>query len=272
LKSQIVFFQSSILVRLACAGALLFSCARALDDQDVGRNIFVGGPVDVDASIDEPSGGAGSGGTAGSTGGTAMSGGAGSGGAGSGGGGAAGSTGGGGTGGTDEPDAGTEPMMDAGMGGAGGQGGMAGQAGGGAGNGGGGGGSGPNPVQLEGEAGSLTNCGGCAVQGGGASGSKIWEFTDGDQICWSNIDMGGITMATVHYGNGETVGVPPDSIDVTYGGNTLTTLDVGYTNGWDSPNMGDLADTFAAQTGTGTVCLVGHGVGQVASIDYLALD
>lgn len=263
------------------AGALFISCARALDDQDVGRNLFASLEPQPDASSGglvntggDGEGGGGAGGVGGTaSGGTAT-------------GGVAGTAGTGGT--ADEPDAGMDPMeMDAGLGGAGGVagGGAAGMAGGGTagggtagggtagvsggGNGGGGGGSGPNPVQLEGEDGSLTNCNGCVIQGGGDSGSKIWEFTDGDQICWANVDMNGITMATVHYGNGEATG---DTIDISYGGNTIGMVTVGFTNGWSAGMMGDLSDTFTAQTGTGTVCLVGHGVTQIASIDYLDLE
>lgn len=260
--------------------ALFISCARALDDQDVGRNLFASLEPQPDASSagsvntgGDSSGAGGAGGVGGiASGGTAT-------------GGAAGAAGAGGM--AEGPDAGMDPAdMDAGLGGAGGvagggAGGMAGggtagggAAGGGAagvsggGNGGGGGGSGPNPVRLEGEDGSLTACNGCVIQGNGDSGNKIWEFTDNDQICWSNVDMDGITMATVHYGNGEASG---DTIDITYGGN-IGQVTVGFTNGWSTGMMGDLSDTFAAQTGTGTVCLVGHGVTQVASIDYLDLE
>jgi hypothetical protein len=257
-------------------------CARALDDQNVGRN-FIFANLEPDASTGgvlntagETSGGAG-----------VTNGGMASGGAGAGG--TAGEGGDGGEGGTaDEPDAGMEPpQMDGGLGGAGG-GGAAGMAGGGTagggsggggdgggGNGGGGSGNTPNPVQLEAEAGTLTQCGGCSIEGQGESGNKIFNFTNDDQICWSNVDMDGITMATVHYGNGEVVPPPPaqpDTIDITYGGNTIGTVEVGYTGGWGAGMMGDLSDTFTAQTGTGTVCLVGHGPMQVASIDYLDLD
>jgi hypothetical protein len=274
--SRRILHRSSPGLRSLIAAVLFVSCARALDDQNVGRNIFVNPPPDASTSGvvnvgGETSGGAGSGGT--------PSGGAGAGGI-AGQGGSAGEVGGGGQGSMpDEPDAGMDPSdMDGGMGGAGGTGGGgaggmsgAGSGGGGmgGGNGGGGGGNTPMPVQLEAELATLTACAGCVAEGGGDSGQKVFGFTDGDQICWNAVDMDGITMGTVHYGNGEATG---DTIDITYGGNTIGTVTVGYTAGWSSPMLGDISDTFAAQTGTGVVCLVGHGVTQVASIDYLDLE
>jgi hypothetical protein len=273
--SRRVLHQSSPELRLLVAAVLFVSCARALDDQNVGRNIFVNREPDASTGglmnvAGDSSGGGGSAGMA--------SAGAGAGGT-AGGGGDGGDGGDGGQGGMpDEPDAGMDPTeMDAGMAGSGGVagGGAGGTAGGGSGGGGmggggnGGGGNDPNPVQLEAELATLTACAGCVAEGGGDSGQKVFGFTDGDSICWSAVDMDGITMGTVHYGNGEATG---DTIDITYAGNTIGTVTVGYTAGWSSPMLGDISDTFTAQTGSGVVCLVGHGVTQVASIDYLDLE
>jgi hypothetical protein len=190
-------------------------------------------------------------------------------------------------GGMDEPDAGMGMDMDAGggmggggtggMGGAGsGGGGSAGMGGAGSGGGGsagmsgagsgGGGGGNPNPVQLEAESATLT---GCTVEGGGDSGSKVISFEQGDSICWNNVDMDGITMATIHHGNGETLG---DMVSLDYDGDDLGQIAVLYTGGWSSPMLDDVTLTFAAQSGTGQVCLTGTGTGWIASIDYVDLE
>ena len=115
----------------------------------------------------------------------------------------------------------------------------------------------------------LTGCIGCVVEGGGDSGSKVFEFTDADTICWNNVNMNGITMGTVHYGNGEAAG---DTINITYAAAQIGQVTVAGTLGWSTGFLADISATFAAQTGSGVVCLVGMGVGQVASIDYLALQ
>jgi hypothetical protein len=107
------------------------------------------------------------------------------------------------------------------------------------------------------------------VQAGGGA-STVFEFTDADTICWPNVNMQGITMATVRYGNGEPTG---DTITLTLGGTQFGSITVSMnTGGWVAPMLADASTTFTAQAGTGTVCLVGMGTGQVASIDYLKLQ
>jgi hypothetical protein len=81
--------------------------------------------------------------------------------------------------------------------------------------------------------------------------------------------MNGITMATIHHGNGETLG---DMVALAYGGNGLGQVAVVYTAGWSSPMLDDVSITFAAQAGVGQLCLTGTGTGWIASVDYVDLD
>jgi hypothetical protein len=126
-------------------------------------------------------------------------------------------------------------------------------------------------TQLEAEAG--TNNGGAYEAGGGDSGGKVIFNSGGDSICWSNVNMAGIANARLHYGNGEG---SDDTIQLTYPntGTVIGTFAIANTGGWNSPQLSDANVTFAAQTGTGTLCVVGVLVGGtwVASVDYVVLQ
>jgi hypothetical protein len=125
-------------------------------------------------------------------------------------------------------------------------------------------------TQKEAEAGTYN---GVYEAGGGDSGGKVIFEANGQQICWTGVNMAGIANARLHYGNQEGSG---DSVKLTYP-NTATvigTFAINNTGGWNSPMMTDANITFAAQAGTGQLCVVGvlAGGAWVAAIDYLTVQ
>jgi hypothetical protein len=123
-------------------------------------------------------------------------------------------------------------------------------------------------VQKEAEAG--VNTGGLA-EGGGDSGGKILLNSAGDNVCWTGVNMAGVANARLHYGNAEPAG---DTVQLTYPntGTVIGTFALASTGGWSSPNLADATIAFAAQAGTGQVCVIGQGTGWIASVDYLLLQ
>jgi len=126
------------------------------------------------------------------------------------------------------------------------------------------------PVQKEAETGTFT--GTYSNEGGGDSGNIVILKSADASICFSNVNMAGITGARLHYATGEGTG---DTIRLTYP-NTSTVLGtwtINGTGGWTTPYLTDGNISFAAQTGTGTVCLtVGTYSSWVASVDYVYLQ
>ena len=91
---------------------------------------------------------------------------------------------------------------------------------------------------------------------------------DGDSVCWDNVNMGGNTQASLLYSCGET---DNDSVDIVFQSTTIGNIVLPYcvdVEAWDG-NCGTESDTFAAQSGTGTLCLVGVGAGWIAAINQL---
>jgi hypothetical protein len=81
--------------------------------------------------------------------------------------------------------------------------------------------------------------------------------------------MAGRTKVTLHYANGEP---PNDSFLVKYNGTQLGSLALQNTAGWSSPNFVNGTVTFAAQSGTGTLCIEGSGTNWIGSLDYIQLQ
>ncbi|WNG37200.1 family 16 glycosylhydrolase [Archangium violaceum] len=127
-------------------------------------------------------------------------------------------------------------------------------------------GTGPTPVRLEAENATLT---GCFAEAGGDSGGKVVAFEGNDTICWSNVNMSGITSATAHVGAPYTGG----QAQLKFNGTVLGTFTMSTASGgWSSPNLTNLTTAVSA-SGTGTLCLAGltHPNGWVFSVDYLDL-
>jgi hypothetical protein len=127
-------------------------------------------------------------------------------------------------------------------------------------------GGGSKPVRLEAE--SATLCG-CSAEAGGDSGGMVTGFEGGDTLCWSNVNLTGLTTATAHVGAPHANG----QAGLRFNGTDLGTLTLGTaTGGWSSPNLTDVSTAISA-SGTGTLCLVGtaHPDGWSFSVDYLDL-
>jgi hypothetical protein len=88
-------------------------------------------------------------------------------------------------------------------------------------------------------------------------------------LCWSSVNMSGNTTATVTYGNGQPAG---DTLQVTFNGTNIgTAIPIGHTGGWNTFTTG--YTTFAAQSGSGTLCLKAgtYGGAWVAKVSQLTV-
>ena len=122
------------------------------------------------------------------------------------------------------------------------------------------------PKRLEAEAATLV---GCTVEAGGDSGDKVTGFEGGDSLCWSGVDLTGITHVTAHVGSTHGQG----QARLRFNDTDLCSLNLdAATGGWSSPNLKDVPIAVSG-SGTGTLCLVGvtHPEGQIFSVDYLDL-
>ena len=110
---------------------------------------------------------------------------------------------------------------------------------------------------------------GCSAEAGGDSGGKVVAFEGNDTICWSNVNMSGITSAVAHVGAPYSGG----KAQVKFNGTVIGTLTLNTaTGGWSSPTLADIS-TAVSTSGTGTLCLAGvtHANGWIFSVDYLDL-
>jgi hypothetical protein len=97
------------------------------------------------------------------------------------------------------------------------------------------------------------------IAGATADGTTGEVLNNGSgSLCWNNVNMSGNTSATVTYGN---LQAPNNTVVVTYNGTNLgSAIPIINTDGWT--NFTDATTTFAAQSGSGTVCVkVGTYVG-----------
>jgi beta-glucosidase len=121
---------------------------------------------------------------------------------------------------------------------------------------------GPPPVRLEVENG---------VRSGGLN--RDWGMimdSAGDSVCWSNVDMTGVTKVGVRYSNGEG---PDDSVGITFNSASIGSVATPHcgTNGvWDG-NCATVSTAVTAQTGSGTLCLVGAGPNWVSALNWVEL-
>ncbi|WP_434390548.1 carbohydrate binding domain-containing protein [Melittangium boletus] len=122
------------------------------------------------------------------------------------------------------------------------------------------------PKRLEAEAATLV---GAKVEAGGDSGSLVTDFKGGSSLCWSGVDLTGITHVTARVGSAHGQG----QARVRFNDTELCSLNLAEaTGGWTSPNLKDVPVALSA-SGTGTLCLVGvtHPEGAIFSVDYLDL-
>jgi hypothetical protein len=125
----------------------------------------------------------------------------------------------------------------------------------------------PTPKRLEAESATLT---GCFAEAGGDSGGKVVAFEGNDTICWSNVNMSGITSAVAHVGAPYSGG----QAQLKFNGTVIGTFTLGTaTGGWSSPSLTNLTAAVAS-SGTGTLCLAGvtHPNGWIFSVDHLDLQ
>jgi hypothetical protein len=125
------------------------------------------------------------------------------------------------------------------------------------------------PLQFLAETGTVT--GGFINKAQDGGGYKVVLDSAGDTICFGGVDMQGFSSATLRYGNGESGG---DTVQLTYPtiGTVIATFMLAHTGGWATADMQDLTVSFAAQTGTGEICLIGQGSGWIASVDSISLQ
>jgi cysteine-rich repeat protein len=119
---------------------------------------------------------------------------------------------------------------------------------------------------------------GCSNEGGGDMGNKFVLNSSGDSVCWSTMVVNGVTVplsmagktkVTMHYACGEVAG---DQFLVKYNTVQLGSLPLDNTNGWSSGSFKNGVVTFAAQSGTGTLCVEGSGTGWIGSLDYIQIQ
>jgi beta-glucanase (GH16 family) len=92
--------------------------------------------------------------------------------------------------------------------------------------------------------------------------------SSGDSVCWSGINMAGVTGVKATYANGEPAG---DKFIVRYQGNTLGNITLASTGSWSVDTNTTVG--FAAQAGSGTLCVeaqVSSG-GWIASLNSVTL-
>ena len=122
------------------------------------------------------------------------------------------------------------------------------------------------PVRLEAERATLT---GCQVEPGGDSGGKVTGLEVGDSLCWSGVDLTGITSVTAHLGSPRAQG----RAALRFNDASLCALDLDTsTGGWSGTGFNDMSIAVSSP-GIGTLCLVGvdSSGGQLFSVDYLEL-
>ncbi|MDY7232718.1 carbohydrate binding domain-containing protein [Hyalangium rubrum] len=125
---------------------------------------------------------------------------------------------------------------------------------------------GGTPKRLEAESATMN---GCWAEAGGDSGGKVVGFEGGDTLCWSNVNMTGLTSVTAHVG----APYPNGQAQLKFNNTTLCTLTLGTASGgWSTPNLVNISAPVSA-SGTGTLCLTGvtHPNGWIYSVDYLDL-
>jgi hypothetical protein len=100
----------------------------------------------------------------------------------------------------------------------------------------------------------------------GGSGVVLNSATS--SLCWSNVNMGGNTSASLSYGNGEP---PGDTLQLTFKGTNIgSAFPITSTGGWNTFTTG--STSFAAQSGSETLCLqVGTYSGWVAKVVSLTV-
>jgi hypothetical protein len=92
----------------------------------------------------------------------------------------------------------------------------------------------------------------------------------GDSVCWSNVNMTGNTQASLLYSNGE---VWADSVNITFNGTTIGNIALPWctTGGAWNGVCATASTTFPAQSGTGSLCLVGVGPNWIGALNRLSV-